>query len=625
MMVNAKHKQASDIIRRGTYRKSYFKYSSKFYKDITLKGVLSVYTSCFNKFKKNKTYYKIKLIDSILNRFKIDHIYIENLMKKFNKILSEAAAESINPNLKSNIKQIPMVLVNHKKIGASLVIEFCLSHYKMTYMNCTNDEKVIKNIRYSKLDFEMESSELDISQRIIRHLSSSIIDFMKNLNLKTVKVLPIILIKSEENLRRSGSIILENLNTPQTENTSLEVSIQQIIENLIDNDEKFLSCLQTSLDDLTNCKNEHTEEKSESDESKIVDESNSIIRSKLLVCATIGVTMASFLANYFYDERCVLLINLSPELNFCYYNANVEKLICITFSKLLESGKERKTSTDTNNTISIVNSILTNYDFELDSFNDGKQKYFNNMIGILNQCELVRLILVDMMMYGVIFEKDYKVKNSIVECSEVKDAAELYRPILTEKIIKRHNPNIKLHMKYSLHAKLFSDIENDVTCSLNKVKNVLKGLGLKQTSYYDRLVTKSICQSITKRSAQILAGLIATVFKHLNYVEMKTEVCIGLEGLIFKSRPIFNAYLEFYLNYYMKSDIKYYLKISRVEYSLGAAYALMLVLDMKLKEGIIKSYQDTINNLTVNKSNISMFSANSHESIFQSFLSIFKY
>ena len=30
MMVNAKHKQASDIIRRGTYRKSYFKYSSKF-------------------------------------------------------------------------------------------------------------------------------------------------------------------------------------------------------------------------------------------------------------------------------------------------------------------------------------------------------------------------------------------------------------------------------------------------------------------------------------------------------------------------------------------------------------------------------------------------------------------
>jgi hypothetical protein len=44
--------------------------------------------------------------------------------------------------------------------------------------------------------------------------------------------------------------------------------------------------------------------------------------------------------------------------------------------------------------------------------------------------------------------------------------------------------------------------------------------------------------------------------------------------------------------------MKYYLKISRVDYSLGAAYAIVFVLDRKLREETLKTYRETINNLS---------------------------
>ena len=85
-------------------------------------------------------------------------------------------------------------------------------------------------------------------------------------------------------------------------------------------------------------------------------------------------------------------------------------------------------------------------------------------------------------------------------------------------------------LQYCLHTKLYSDIENDTSCNLNKVEKVLKDLGLKRTSYFDRIVTKSICKSITKRSAQILAGLIATVFKNFNSPIFKQKFTMLIIG-----------------------------------------------------------------------------------------------
>jgi hexokinase len=607
-----KLKSADIIFQRGTYNSFFFKFSNKFYKDTIFKAIFKLYTKLFSKFRENKTLHKNQLIKPILKRFKINNEYIENLISKFSKIFNETINnENLNPNLKSNVKLLPMILINKKNLGGSLVIELCLSHYKMIFMN-NSEEKSIKIFSYPQLNSELFNAN-DSQNFIIKHLGQCIIDFLKLFDTSSIKVLPIIIIKNDEQnqLKRSNSITEENPNSQK--------NLFQNVYDMVD-DENTLNGLQDFLDQLTikRKENEDNADKSfnivhevlfESEDSDSVDtkfeavkqRNSTHLSKKLLVCAAIDLTMASFLANYFYDQKCELLVNLNTELKFSYYDSSIEKLVCVTFNKLLESG-ERKNSDENNSyeftSLPNVYSILTAFDLEFDCSNDGKGKYFNNLIGILNQCELVRLILVDLMMYGVLFEKDYRLKGDEIKksMSEVKDSSER-RPIVIEKIIKKHNPNIKLYIKYCLHTKLYSDIENDTSCNLSKVKSVLNDLGLKQTSYFDRIVTKSICKSITERSAQILAGLITSVFKNLNSSNQRST-CIGLDGMIFKSRPIFNAYLEYYLNFYMKKEMKYYLKISRVDYSLGAAYAIVFVLDRKLREETLKTYRETINNLS---------------------------
>lgn len=626
-------------IHRGTFNHYHFNYS----KEKIFKKLFHVYSRFF---KKNKIFYKSKLINSILKRFNIDNNYIENLIKNMNVILSETIKnENLNPDVnKSNIKLIPMVLVNRRDLGVSLVVELCLSYYKITFRNYNsssdtniNDEKTTKVFKYLKIEAEQSSSvdPKDQEKLVIEHLGTCILNFLKQFNIKTVKILPIILIASydELNIKRSNSIVEDNC-----DDDSQTLPLSMVYEIL--NEENTTDLLQEFFDKLADSSKEekhnegfietvfydHETTESKTEESK----SNSIEQqpTKLLVCATIELTMASFLANYFFDEKCHLLVNLNTDLKISFYDSSIEKLVCITFNKLFESSVRRMSENSeqnvhTLNSIPNVYSILTAYDFELDNLNDGKQKYFNNLIGVLNQCELVRLILVDMMMFGVLFEKDYKMnlKNVKLSVTEVADSeVNRMKPVITEKIIKQHNPNIKLYIKYCLHARLYSDIENDTSYDLNKVKKVLKDLGLKETTYFDRIVTKTICKSITKRSAQILAGLITTVFRYLTLTNVNS--CIGLDGMIFKSRPKFAAYLDYYLNFYMKNELKYYLKISRVDYSLGAAYGLVFMLDKKIKEGMLKSYYETINNLACERTFINQ--VNLPKLFFSKFFRFFK-
>ena len=93
----------------------------------------------------------------------------------------------------------------------------------------------------------------------------------------------------------------------------------------------------------------------ETEDSESVDSKFEAVKSRystkfskrFLVCATIDLTMASFLANYFYDKKCELLVNLNTELKFSFYDSSIEKLVCITFNKLFESS-ERKNSNENN-------------------------------------------------------------------------------------------------------------------------------------------------------------------------------------------------------------------------------------------------------------------------------------
>jgi hypothetical protein len=590
----------TEIIKRGTnaFRFSLYRHMNDF---------LYSYSCCF---KRNRTAYKLKKVDSILNKFDINYSFTKNLKSIFKAVLNdidETKAEYLN----TNIKYLPITLANHKKLGVSLIIEFCSMHYKITYMNFTKkeaDDKFIKIYRYQKLDMDLEKEPIEkpldlsrIHKSIIEHLECCIADFLKKINTDSVTLLPVILMKSDENSKRSYSIdsVIRNSTPPRL--SVQDSSIQQIIENFVDTEE-FPQTLQTHLDGQPE---ESGDEKvgflqnllsTDSDEN--TSSSSNLIKPKLIVFKALGVSMASFLATYFYDNQCKLSVSLSNELKFCYYNEKIQKLVCINFDKLFEICRNKQFDSDLPN----IDSFLTIYDKELACTIDGPQFFAHGMIGILNQCELVRLVLVDLMMKGFLFENDYKFKHDELKSSmsEIpKDDFEglKMKPILVKKIIKKNNANIKLHIKYCLHAKFYSEIENDDSCRLVGVEKVLKNLGFRHTSYFDRFVTKLICQALTKRSAKIISSLIRAFFKHFD-MKGKTNVCIALDGMMFKFRPKFNSYLEFYLNEQMNETMKYYLKISRLEYSIGAAYAALVVLETKLKDDILKSYRENLNYIT---------------------------
>ncbi|KAH8273931.1 hypothetical protein KR044_003920, partial [Drosophila immigrans] len=183
----------------------------------------------------------------------------------------------------------------------------------------------------------------------------------------------------------------------------------------------------------------------------------------------------------------------------------------------------------------VLDSVRTVYDKQLDvaSVNPARQ-VFEKCVSGMYLGELVRRILLDLMQMGVLFRG--------IETGE-------------------------LHRKWVFHTRYLSAIESDPPEVFHNARAVLNQLDISTANQNDMACLRYICDSISLRSAKLVACAIVALINQMN-----VDSCtIALDGGLCRNHPHYRIVLEQELSKLLKKPTEYKLVLSEDGSGLGAA------------------------------------------------------
>ncbi|KAL7716581.1 Phosphotransferase [Entamoeba marina] len=247
-------------------------------------------------------------------------------------------------------------------------------------------------------------------------------------------------------------------------------------------------------------------------------ELNKLNVRNVTITALINDTIGT-LANLAYDDSsCGLGLIFGTGTNGCY----IEKTANFAKSKL---------KTECNDEFMVVNVEwgglnfpelpLNHFDELIDmvSVNKGKQRY-EKLIGGIYIGWLTRLCIRDLIEKGVIL-KQYKDHPAF--CGSADDDEKDH----SKKFTSRH-----------------TGIVDDNTDDLNEVNDVLKSLGVVDSTLDERKIIKTITEAIIRRSAYMAAAATVALYRKMS-VFLKERATAGIDGTVYeKNAPFKRFYLE---------------------------------------------------------------------------------
>uniref|UniRef100_A0A6I8PI85 Hexokinase-3 n=1 Tax=Ornithorhynchus anatinus TaxID=9258 RepID=A0A6I8PI85_ORNAN len=233
-----------------------------------------------------------------------------------------------------------------------------------------------------------------------------------------------------------------------------------------------------------------------------------IARRKLNVVAIVNDTVGTMMSCAYDDLRCEVGLIVGTGTNACYMEEmkhvvtvpGEEGRMCINMEWGAfgdDGGLEH---------------LITDFDRMVDknSINPGKQK-FEKLISGMFLGEIVRSILLHLTEREVLF---------------------------------RGRQIDRLQTKDIFKTKFLSDIERD-SLALRQVRAILLDLGL-QLTCDDALVVREVCQTVSRRAAQLCgAGVAAVVEKIRQNRELdQLNITVGVDGTLYKLHPHFSRHVQ---------------------------------------------------------------------------------
>lgn len=263
---------------------------------------------------------------------------------------------------------------------------------------------------------------------------------------------------------------------------------------------------------------------------------------KVKVIVLINDTVGTLMSCSYKDRRTAIGLILGTGTNACYIE-NVQKIETADFDAISEETTEMIVNTEWGafGENGCIDFIRSRYDEEIDktSINMGKQ-IFEKMVSGMYLGEIVRLIILDLIDQELIFREEMQ-KNSY-----------------------RH----ALFTKGSFYTKYLNEIESDSNVRFSKTKRILKELaGIENPSIQDCAVIKYICNSVTKRAAQLIASGLAVILKRMD----RSDVTIAVDGSLFRYHPRLQIILEGTLKNLINPRNKFQIILSTDGSGCGAA------------------------------------------------------
>ncbi|XP_001945605.1 hexokinase type 2-like [Acyrthosiphon pisum] len=182
-----------------------------------------------------------------------------------------------------------------------------------------------------------------------------------------------------------------------------------------------------------------------------------------------------------------------------------------------------------------LDAIRTIYDREIDeaSLNPGKQR-FEKMISGMYMGEIVRLVIIDLVNQGKLFEGR-----------------------LSE----------EMNTKGAFDTTFISDIENDPRGDYTNMLLVLNKMGINDPSLVDCVNVRYICECVSTRSAHLVSVGLAVLLNKMD----ETSVTIGVDGSVYRLHPCFHKLVVEKTRELTRSYINFELMLSEDGSGRGAA------------------------------------------------------
>jgi len=225
----------------------------------------------------------------------------------------------------------------------------------------------------------------------------------------------------------------------------------------------------------------------------------------IAVTALANDTVGTLAAKSYEDPNCDIGIILGTGTNACYSES---------LSKIYK-WKGPKTPTGRmiiNTEWGNFNKLrITAYDEQLDKFSENPaEQILEKRVSGMYLGELVRLV-----------------------CKGCIDKKQLFKGITSPAFDERNGFRTE-HM---------SMIEADSSKDLSDTENLLKKLGIAETSLADRRLTKKICCLISSRAARVSAAVIAAVVAKID-PDFERDHTVAVDGTVYEKHPTFSENIK---------------------------------------------------------------------------------
>jgi len=266
------------------------------------------------------------------------------------------------------------------------------------------------------------------------------------------------------------------------------------------------------------------------------------------VVAILNDTTGTLMSCAWREPRCRIGLILGTGTNACYLE-NVEKVD--TFSPQQEEDHVIiNTEWGAFGDKGELEFVRTKWDLEVDrmSLNPGKQT-FEKMISGMYMGELVRLVLLDMIEEGLIFQ----------------------------------NQNINtLRRSGTFPTSFLSEVEADPVGEYDRSRTVLFSVGVVGASEDDLSALRTVCEIVSRRAAFMCAAGITALLKKMDY----KDVTIAVDGSLFRHHPHFHNVMKSRVAQLMGIDYKFELLLSEDGSGRGAALVAAVLQGRNTQPGV---------------------------------------
>lgn len=187
--------------------------------------------------------------------------------------------------------------------------------------------------------------------------------------------------------------------------------------------------------------------------------------------------------------------------------------------------------------------IHTTYDKIVDENSENPtQQIFEKMISGMYLGELLRLVLLDMVKEGLVF--DGKMPST-------------------------------LNIRQSLTCEVISLIENDPPGTYTATRQFLREIEVENPTDGDCMNVRYVAECISRRSANLIAAGLSVILNKIN----NNDVTIGVDGSVYRYHPYYHQLLVDKISELVNSNIKFDIMLSEDGSGKGAAVLASAVCD----------------------------------------------